>query len=125
MKSFWLRRWPWRQVLNAPPKLHYALRSVGLETINVLLRPWAGFERPKYAMQRSSWAAISRAAIHIIPVGICIFLVWLNNHTYYLGPGLSMNNSMDTTYLALYQVASKITESKLHPMLYPYQAHMR
>lgn len=100
-----------KQILDKLPSLGYLLRALGLDHINTLLRSSLLPESAKPALQNSKWAAISRSAIHIIPITISSFLIWLNIRTYYMGPGLSFQNANDSVYLALYQIASKLMES--------------
>ena len=100
-----------KRVFRKIPHPSYLARAVGLELVNTLLRPWGAAESPKIAIKRSKWAAVSRSAIHIPPIIVSVFLIWLNNRKYYIGPGLSDGNQYDSVYLGFYQVASKMIES--------------
>ena len=90
--------------------LTQALRSVGLDFFNYLI--WGRYapEPTKVAINKSFWLAFGRCAVHLLPVAVSTYLVYLNLAGYYIGEHLSFANSdqADNVSLALIQVASKI-----------------
>lgn len=80
-----------------------------------LLRLQSGRERPKLALQYSRRIAFWRCAIHLLPISVSGFLIWINYHHHYIGSVLSDQNGRDSIYLALYQIASKMHERNIHP----------
>lgn len=98
-----------RRYLARFAQVKYFLRALGFELLCTFLRPWRTAESPKPVLRRSRWIAFSRRAIHIIPCGIFLFLIYLNFSVIYLGPGFSYTRS-DGLYLALFQVGAKILE---------------
>ena len=90
-------------------QVRYLLRALGFELLNALLRKWSGRETRKPVLRRSRWIALSRCAIHILPVLVFLFLVPLNFSAMYLGPGFSYRNS-NGVYLVLFQIGAKLLE---------------
>ena len=92
--------------------LAFLIRAIGLESVNTLLRAlfsrWDTPESPKPVLQKSFWIALSRCPIHLFPVSVLTFLLWINYRGYYIGPGFSALG--DNKYIALYQVAAKLQE---------------
>lgn len=100
-----------RRFSNGLVVLHHPLRVL----VHFFLRLRSGRERPKPALQHSLWIALCRSAIHLPAIFISGFLIWINYYHYFIGSGFSRNNSRDSIYLALYQIASKMHECNIPP----------
>ena len=91
------------------------LRSFGLEIISVLIR--ARIKSPsgepkKPILRKSRWLALSRCAVHILPIIVSIGLVILNLLHIYIGDHIrgDIFTNSDNTNLAMLQVTAKIQE---------------
>lgn len=89
-------------------QLGYLCRAVGLRSVNFL--PRGGDETAKPVLQRSFWIALSRCAVHLIPMLVFCWLLILSYKIVYFGPGFSVGDRYDAFYLALFQIAAKIQE---------------
>jgi hypothetical protein len=57
------------------------------------------------------WTVLRSLAVHILPVLVCVTLLWFNIRSYYLGAQLSGPYTWsDTSKIQLLQVAAKIHE---------------
>ena len=103
-----------RKCLLRLSSLVYFFRAIGLESCNTLARalstPWDASEPRKPVLQKSFGIAFSRCIIHLLPVSVFVFLLWINYWGYYIGTGFSYHSRSDNRYLALYQVAAKLQE---------------
>lgn len=106
VKKFWS---------NVQNNFRTAFRALGLNVlisfIKHLRHPFGkGFEeRTKIAIRKSRSAALLRALIHVVPVGIAIWEVTLNWNTYYVG-----STSLRLVY---YQIAAKAHEMMIQASL--------
>ena len=98
-----------RKLLLVLPMLPYILHALGLEVINSISQEWRVPEQSKPVLRKSRAVALSRCAIHILPITIMAALVSINYRVYYIGPGFSAALD-DALYLALYQVGAKLQE---------------
>ncbi|KAK8035242.1 hypothetical protein PG993_010237 [Apiospora rasikravindrae] len=79
-------------------------RNTGAPTL------WKGKEPPKTIVSRSLLTALLRCSVHVLPVGITIFLTWLNLTGYFIGDQLSGGAANHDRDFLLLQIAAKITE---------------
>ena len=91
-------------------KLAYFLRAIGLKSLNYLVHNHHKPEKPKYVIQTSFWIALSRCAVHLVPMTVFAWLLFINYNVVYIGSGFSVRNKYDNLYLAFFQVAAKLQE---------------
>lgn len=100
---------------NVHNSLKTAFRALGLSAlipfIKFLRHPFGkGFEeQTKIAIRKSRSAALLRASVHVVPVGIAIWEVTLNWNTYYVGS--------TALRLVYYQIAGKAHEMMIQASL--------
>ena len=97
--------------------LAQALRSLGLDIFNYILWGRLAPEPRKFAVRQSSWLALSRCSIHVLPVVISTYLIQLILRGHYIGEHLTAtkDNQADNVALAFIQIAAKIqVTSDLH-----------
>ena len=88
------------------------LRSLGLGILASLLRRWSrnSVQEPlKIVIRQNRTVALLRSLIHVIPIGLSLWLVSLNIGTYYVG-----SFTLDQVY---YQVAAKALELMIQASL--------
>jgi hypothetical protein len=83
------------------------LRAIGLE---ILITHFGQREEIKVILRDGVYYALSRCAVHLLPMTVLAGLVWINYSTLYIGPTFVMDPKMDTIFLAGIQLAAKIQE---------------
>ena len=91
------------------PIIAYVLHAIGLEIVDSLSRKWRSPEHSKPVLRKSRMIALSRCAVHILPISIMAILVSINYSVYYIGGGFSVAEK-DAFCLALYQIVAKAQE---------------
>jgi len=93
-------------------KLSYLLRAIGLGSILTLFDPNPmDEEQKKVIVETSVWVALARCSVHILPIGISVFLLSYNFIGSYVGAQLSgPTNLSDEVKFQLLQFAAKIHE---------------
>lgn len=93
--------------------LTYNLRNIGFDALGFIFQHlcWDFLEAKKVVVKDSLWKAFSRCWIHVLPVGVFLYLQRLRFRGYYIGEhlgGCSSNDQEDSVTLAFIQVAAKI-----------------
>ncbi|KAH0536772.1 hypothetical protein FGG08_006375 [Glutinoglossum americanum] len=84
------------------------LRALKLQLVLSLFS--RGGEPRKIAIRRNRWTALARCAIHILPVGPSIALIFLNTNNSYIGGELTGPSGTDSFKLGALQFAAKLHE---------------
>ncbi|KAL9617461.1 MAG: hypothetical protein Q9160_007724 [Pyrenula sp. 1 TL-2023] len=87
-----------------------ALRLTALVSLITRLCGHRTKEAPKVAMYKHRGQAFFRSAIHVIPVGAAIAIIFLNIHQFYIGGELTGASGQDTQKLAGLNFAAKLHE---------------
>jgi hypothetical protein len=83
------------------------LRAIGLE---ILITNFGRREETKVILRDNIFYALSRCAVHLLPMTVLAGLIWINYSNLYIGPTFVMDPEMDTIFLAGIQLAAKIQE---------------
>jgi hypothetical protein len=67
-------------------------------------------EGAKVILRHDVLIALSRCAVHILPITVLIGLIWINYSNLYIGPTFVVDPKMDTIFLAGIQLAAKVQE---------------
>ncbi|KAF7542131.1 hypothetical protein G7054_g98 [Neopestalotiopsis clavispora] len=89
-----------------PHRFRLLARSVGLAITTVT----RGDEKKKILVYSSRWSALSKAAVHILPASVSLFLLTMNFQGRFIGRELQGIRDNDDIKLSLLQVAAKLQE---------------
>jgi hypothetical protein len=90
-----------------PHRFRLLARSVGLAITTVT----RGDEKKRILVYSSRWSALSKAAVHILPASVSLFLLTMNFQGRFIGRELQGIRDNDDIKLSLLQVAAKLQVS--------------